>query len=95
MLQRRIICFQVFLQTFWFVDPASICGGGRTEAEFASEGTVQEPFYQVGQTAQAANLLKIPLLEKDLVDDIAKVGLRPLISLFLLCDAVQGNILCR
>jgi len=62
--------WEAYFTTAYFVDPAIICNGGRTEAEFQSQGLGDRLVVQVGETADIVE--SIPMLEKDIAtaDDL-------------------------
>ena len=54
---------KAYFTTAYFVDPARICNGGRSEADFTRDGTGDRLLIQVGKSAD--KLQKIPEVEAD------------------------------
>ena len=57
-----------YFATVYFVDPAIICCGGRTEEEFAAQGTGDRLLLQSGSTS--ADLIAVPLNESEILQDV-------------------------
>jgi hypothetical protein len=55
---------EAYLATAYFVDPEIICNGGRTEEEFALQGTGNRLSFQNGPTA--SDLEEIPLTQAEM-----------------------------
>jgi hypothetical protein len=55
---------EAYLATAYFVDPEIICNGGRTDEEFALQGTGDRLFFQNGPTA--SDLEEIPLTQAEM-----------------------------
>jgi len=56
---RSVDALDAFVTTAYFVDPAIICQGGRSQAEFDMEGTGNRVWFQNGPTT--ADVLNTPL----------------------------------
>ena len=59
----------VYYVTAYFVDPAIICNGGRTQAQFDAEGTGNRLAFQNGPNI--GTLLEVPLEEDDMSNDVS------------------------
>ena len=57
-----------YYATVYFVDPAIICNGGRTEEEFSVQGTGDRLSLQNGPTS--ADLIHVPLNESEVASDV-------------------------
>ena len=60
-----------YFATVYFVDPAIICNGGRTEEEFAAQGTGDRLSLQGGPTS--ADLITVPLNESEILQDVRRL----------------------
>jgi len=55
--------WEAYLTTVYYVDPQTICNGGRTEAEFNRDGTGDRLVVQVGESPEF--LVEIPQYQED------------------------------
>ena len=63
-----------YYATVYFVDTAIICNGGRTEEEFAQQGTGDRLSLQNGTTN--TDLVNVPLTEAEISQDVRYLDLR-------------------
>jgi charged multivesicular body protein 7 len=58
-----------YTMTVYFVDPSIICNGGRTNEQYASEGTGTDLYIQMGpKPLDSSNIFKVPQQEADIKD---------------------------
>lgn len=62
---------QVYLTTVYFVDPSVICGSGRSQSEFDSEGTGNRLLFQNGPTS--SDVMTAPLTVETADADVSPV----------------------
>merc|ERR1712027_27815 len=60
-----------YMTAIYFVDPEIICNGGRSQAQFDSQGTGDRLVVQIGATATSDNLLPLPLTKDAALADPA------------------------
>jgi len=56
--------------TVYFVDPAIVCGPGRTQDEFDVDGTGYGVFFQNGPSFAPENLVTAPLTEESALAEV-------------------------
>ena len=56
----------VYLTTAYFVDPSSICQGGRDQAAFDVEGTGNRLWFQNGPTIKDIHMAPLTVAEADI-----------------------------
>ena len=61
---------EAYFITAYFVDPAIICNGGRTEEEFENEGTGNMFAFQYGPTFM--DLQMIPMTKDEMLSNVSK-----------------------
>ena len=60
---------EAYFITAYFVDPAIICNGGRTEEEFENEGTGNMFAFQYGPTSM--DLQMIPMTKDEMLSNVS------------------------
>ena len=64
----KVLGEDVYLTTAYFVDPASICQGGRDQAAFDVEGTGNRLWFQNGPTINNIHVAPVTIAEADASD---------------------------